>query len=320
MKYKAGIYIINAFHLLLIFSCIQENPELQMQNLARLYEEKKITNSQMLHEMGKIYLKNNDNLPVKFDYFNRLIISGYSTHVIHRYLLQPEQKTEEEDMKLLLFALNEGKNYKLAQLFRQKFSGDYLIQLNKMMETSDSIIYYDTLTERIHRAESYLKRSRFYTRLGEPEMAHSDSERSLVMEPCFENAVFQQSLILFQKEKTKEIISLLEQCNQIHSDWHPVFYRLAFEIESVKNSGNTIEEKLFRQANLYVNNGFADIALKKNNELLGMVTEPNPDYLALQAFILYRLKNKNMAMKYIAEAESITGKKSRLGEMIVNME
>ena len=319
MEKSSVRYFIASLMILLMYSCMRMSPEQEMQDLSRLYGEKKITNSQMLFEMGKIFREHQENGQVKKDYFNRLIISGYTSHIIHHYLLTQERNLQEDDMKILLFAMKEGNHYEMADLFSAKFSGNLLNQLNQMRETNDSLIYYDTVTERIHRAEAYLSRSGFFTRLGETEMARADIETGMAMEPCLENAVFQQALLLFQQEKTREIIGLLEKCNSIHTDWYPVFYRLAFEIESVKNSGNPAEEKLFKQANLYVNNGFADIALRKNSELLGMKGESNPDYLALQAFIYYRLKNRKMAERYVEMAEGLTGKKTRLGEMIAEM-
>ncbi len=320
MKTKPGRYFTVIVVILIIQSCLKGEPLKQMEDLSKLYSDKKITNSQMLYEMGKVYLENNENQQVKYDYFNRLIISGYSTHVIHHYLLRQEEELQENDMKIVLFALNEGKHFKLADSFRKKFSAKFINQLNTMSEASDSLIYYDTLIKRIPRAEAYLNRSRFFSRMGATDMAGADAEIVMETDPCHEDAVFQQAITLFQQEKTKNVIALLESCNILHTEWHPVFYKLAFEIESVKNSANSIEEKLFKQANLYVNNGFADIALRKNNELLEMKGVDNPDYIALQAFIHYRLKNKALAEKYIKDAESLTGKKSRLGEMIAGME
>lgn len=324
MKKHFSTYFLLTACIVLLQSCYMENPELKMQKYADLYENKKISNSLMLFEMGKIFREYSDNPAVRNEYFQKMIISGYASHIIHLFLSQQEKKLTQDDMKIVLIALQKGNHYNLAEKFTGRFSGDYQNQLQKLVEVNDSVQHYNDLIKAERTAEAYENRGRFFTRLNSAEMANIDFDKSIRLNPCNPGALFEKSLVLLNNEKTKEVTVLLGECNKnketIQPEWYPVFYNLATEIESLKSLNLPDKELLFRQSNLYINAGFPEIALQKSKELLKSDGNSNPDYLALQGFIYFKMNNKELAMQYVSEAERISGKKSKLSAMIAKMD
>lgn len=318
-------YIAILFSLIVVLvvsSCSFSSPESRMQKFAEMYEQKKISNSQMLFEMGKIFLKNPENKTVKNEYFQRMIISGYTSHVLHYFLPGSENSLESDDMKTILYALQKGKHYNLAKEFKGIIEGEFLVKLEQFSEATDTLECYNQQIKDNSNGASFAQRGKFFAKLGEQDLANRDLDQSMRLDPCNPDATFQKLLIHFDRENTNQVIALIENCrNEIDPtahQWKTTFYQLAKEIEEVEKSNKTREEKLFRSANLYVNNGFPEIAHRKSQELL-KTRNDNADYLALQAFIYYRMNQKNQALHFISEAERITGRSSRLKELIENM-
>jgi tetratricopeptide (TPR) repeat protein len=321
MLNQSGKYIMMMGIVFFLFSCSSASPEVQMKKLADQYNSKKISNSQMLFEMGKVFHKNPENLNIRNEYFSKLIISGYSSYVLH-YFLQPENKVFKEDIQTVLLALREGKQYHLSTNLNSKFDGRLSSQLTQINEATDSISYFNQLIKTSNNAKAFAKRGKYFIKLGESEMASYDLDLSMNMDPCNPDAIFQKALIFFDEENTEQIITLFEKCADVlntgQAAWHEVFYQLAKNIETINKNQVSVEEKLFRQANLYVNNGFTELALRKSQELLKSNAK-NPDYLALQAFIHYRMNNRNLALQFITRADNIKGEKSKLHELIERM-
>jgi tetratricopeptide (TPR) repeat protein len=309
------------FSLTILSACSMKDPESQVRKLTAQYQEKQITNLHMLFEMGKIYYKNPDNSFVKQEYFNRMIISGYTSWVLHYYKTSPEKIKTETDESLILFALNKGNHYDIAWKFKEYFSEKNAAALEGIIISGTKL---DSLNMDIwtgSRPDSYARRGAFFAGKGAVEIASLDLNKSVKLDPCNEEALYQRSLILFDRENTGEIVRILTRCPQtaIDKEWRQVFYQLAKDVEDVNRSGDTNRDKLFRLANLYVNNGFAEIALRKSDQLIR--DHPGtPDYLALHAFVFYRLGNKNRALFYIDEAESLSGRSSRLRNLIEQMD
>lgn len=317
-------YLQLAACILLLQSCLMENPESKMQKLANKYKNKEISNSQMLFGMGKIFRENPDNQVIRYEYFQKMIISGYASHIVHCYLDQPGKSLTVEDMEILLFALQEGNHYHLAEKFTGRFNGKYQAKLLEAAGINDSLLYYNNLVKKNPDAEAMQKRGKFFTRLNASDIANIDLDKSIRLNPCNPGALFEKALLLINNEKTKEVTEMLEKCNQNNEatqlEWFPVIYNLAKEVESLKKSNLPKKEILFNQANLYINAGFPEIALQKSKELLKADGNNNPDYLALQGFIYFKMNNKELAMHYVSEAERISGKKSKLSSMIAKME
>jgi len=291
-----------------------------MQLLADKYSSKKITNLQMLLEMGKVYLNNPENIKVKTDYFNRMIISGYTSWVLHHYLSNHKNNISAEDQKIILFALSQGNHYDLAKEFADRFDGNYKEKLKEIILINDSLNIFSQMLRNGETEKGYSYRGNLFARIGEKEMAAFDLDRALGFEPCNPDALFRRALVLFEKEQNLEIIRLLNECKNItpKPDWFDIFYTVAGEAEKIQKSTEPKNDKFFKLANLYVNNGFNDLALRNSNKLIE-IDPNNPDYLALQAFIHYRKGNKSLALQFISQAENRSGQKSRLREMIEQM-
>jgi tetratricopeptide (TPR) repeat protein len=309
------------FSLTILSACSLKDPESQIRKLAAQYQGKQITNLHMLFEMGKLYHDNPENHFIKQEYFNRMIISGYASWVLHYYKASPEKIKTDQDESLILFALNKGNHYDIAGEFKEYFSGGNALALEAIIKSGTRL---DTLNMQIligSGPESYARRGAFFAEMGVIEIASLDLNKSMRQDPCNEEALYQRSLILFDRENTGEIVRLLARCPQTPNDkeWRSVFYQLAKDVEDVNRTTDESRDKLFRLANLYVNNGFAEIALRKSDQLIkenpGM-----PDYLALHAFVYFRLGNKSRALFYIDEAESLSGRSSRLRSLIEQMD
>lgn len=324
MKKQFSIYLVLAAISLLLQSCLDGDPAEKMNSLAESYRKKEITNSQMLFGMGKIYLENPENEAVKTEYFEKMIISGYAAHILHRYLKEPGASFGEEDMKMILFALQKGNHYNMADKFTARFSDPYRKTLMDLAAVNDSLQHLNSLVKNSPGAEVFEARGRFFRRINATEVANIDLDKSIRMDSCNPGALFEKAVILFNNEKTGEVAGLLERCrSNVESGqyaWYPVFSKLAKEIEELKNLSLPENELLFRQANLYVNSGFSELALRKSDSLLKADGNSNPDYMALHGFILYKMNKKEEAMKYVTEAERISGRKSKLSEMIAQMD
>jgi tetratricopeptide (TPR) repeat protein len=309
------------FSLTILSACSLKDPESEMQKLASHYQAKEITNLHMLFEMGKLYYANPENSFIKQEYFNRMIISGYASWVLHYYKASPEKIKTNTDETLILFALNKGHHYELAGEFSRYFSDKNLVTLESIHATGARL---DSLNRAIMNGPApglHARRGELFATMGAMELSNFDLNKSMQMDPCNKEALYQRSLILFDKENTGEIIRLLARCPQTAEDaeWREVFFQLAKDVEELNSSTDETRDKLFRLANLYVNNGFAEIALRKSDQLI-RDNPGKPDYLALHAFVYYRLGNKSRALFYIDEAESLSGRSSRLRSLIEQMD
>lgn len=313
-------YITCLVLIILIVSCKWRKPEKEMQRLADLYESKKITNIQMLLEMGKIYRDHANLEIIKTDYFNRMIISGYTSWALHQYLANPEIPINDTDKKLILFALTQGNHYNLAKEFISRFNVQEQSKLMEIILINDSLSRFTQMIGCDDKDQGYSMRGNLFARIGEMEMASFDLDRALGYDPCNAEVLFRKALVLFEKEQIREISRMLDGCNSISPkpDWFDIFYQVASEAENIEQSSQPFNNKLFKLANLYVNNGFNELALRKSKKLLE--TEGNnSDYLALQAFIYYRLGNREKALQFISEAENLSGQKSKLRQLIEQM-
>ena len=303
-------------------ACSFSSPGKQMEKLARQYDEKTISNYQMLLGMGTVYFSNPENVNVKKEYFSRMIVSGYGSWVLHYYLAEPEKIKNDTDKNIILSALLEGNHYDMAKEFLHFFRGQYFERLQHIVDLGDSLDYFNETVYGEDGASAFAGRGGFFALRGEDDMATVDLNRSLRLDPCGEEALFRRILILFDRENTNEIIRLLNNCPgndaQDHQQWRAVFYQLARDVESVHHSGDSDNDKLFRLSNLYLNSGFERLALRNSGKLVRS-DQDNPDYLALHAFVYYRLGNKRMATRYIDKAENITGRNSRLRVLIEQM-
>lgn len=307
------------FSALIVVSCTLRSPEAQMQKLIGQYNARVITNYQMLLGIGTLYHSNPENYEIKKEYFNRMIISGYASWALHYYLAEPERIKNNEDHKLILFAIRQGNHYDLAKEFLQYLD---MPQLRKSVAVADSLKYFNNAIADNQAVTAYDGRAGFFTSLGEQDMANMDINNSLQLDPCGEDALFRKLLILFDRENTKEVIRTLERCpgngQPDRPEWRQAFYQLAGDIENVTASAESENDKLFRLTNLYLDYGFERLALRKSEKLTEL-NQDNADYLALHAFVYYRLNNKPMAVKFIDMAESITGQTSRLRTLIEQM-
>jgi tetratricopeptide (TPR) repeat protein len=291
-----------------------------MHELAGQYRGKVISNYQMLLGMGEIYHANPENEEIRTDYFNRMIISGYASWVLHYYLADPGKIRSDADKNLILFAIRKGNHYNLTKEFLPHFDP---VQLKPLLVLGDSLDYFNRLIEKEMTAEALSGRGLFFSSLGAPEMANMDVNMSLKKDPCGNDALFAKLLNLFDRENTREVLRMLEQCpgnvGSGRQGWKDVFYRLAADIESLKGKDLPENERLFRLTNLYLNSGLEKNALREATRL----TESFPgngDYLALLAFIYYRMNNKQLATKYLDMAENSSGQTSRLRTLIEQMQ
>jgi tetratricopeptide (TPR) repeat protein len=317
---NASLCFFVLFSAISLQACSFRSPEAAMQNLAQQYAGKAISNYQMLLGMGEVYHANPDNEKIRMDYFNRMVISGYASWVLHYYLADPEKINSDADKKQILFALRRGNHYDLAEKFLPFFDSN---QLKPLLALGDSLYYYNTLVAEEMTASDFSGRGRFFSSIGEQEMASMDIESSLRLDPCGNDAIYGKLLILFERENTREVIRMLEGCpgndGSGRQEWKDVFYRLAIDIEEAKGSDVAENDRLFRLANLYLNSGFEHLALRKATKLTE-IYPGNADYLALRAFVHYRMNNKQLALKYLDMAENISGQTSRLRTLIDQMQ
>ncbi len=306
-------------------ACSIRSADKQMEKLARQYDEKTISNYQMLFGMGTVYFSNPENENVKKEYFSRMIVSGYSSWVLHYYLAEPGKINNDVDKNIILSALQNGNHYDMAKEFLHFFSGQHSERLRHIVDLGDSLEYFNKMVygEAGAGAGAFSRRGNFFALRGENDMATVDLNRSLHLDPCGEEALFRRIVILFDRQNTNEIIRLLNNCPdndvQENEQWRAVFYQLARDVESVNHSDENDNDKLFRLANLYLNNGFERLALRESAKLVRS-NQDNPDYLALHAFVYYRLGDRRMATRYIDKAENITGRNSRLRVLIEQMD
>lgn len=307
----------------LMLACASGRPEARFDRLSRQYSEKSISNYQMLLGMGELFLANPDNNYIRDGYFNRMIISGYSSWVLHYFLSDRERIKSQAEQKIILFALSRGRQYHLADEFTGQFDEPQRAQLESMHALGDSMKLLNETVLLFKTADALSARARFLNALGEDEMAAIDLGATMKADPCHQEALFQKILILISQENTREIIRTLDSCSEMEAagnqEWNAVFHKLASDIEAVKNTTIPENEKLFQLANLYVNSGFPEIAARKSAELVSKQNN-NPDYLALHAFVNYRLGDKQAALKFLNEAEAITGRTSRLRSLVEAME
>ncbi|MFW6351712.1 MAG: tetratricopeptide repeat protein [Bacteroidota bacterium] len=298
----------------------------KVDSLIEAHKNKEISNFQMLLQMGTLFHKHPNHQKVRFEYLNRMIISGYASSVLHYYLADTENRIlDTKDPSIILFALEEEMQFHLAKDFLP-FVDDEEINtgLREIMQMVDSLQDFDEKVRNQNSAKAYANRGTFFMTNGEKFIADWDRQRSLKSDPCNPTALFQQAMLLFDEEKTDEIIRIMKRCqptdeaSEREKDWRNLFLQVARKVEKVKNNSVDANQQLFELANIYATNGFAEIGLRKSGALIA--EQPtNPDYLAIHAFVYYQMGDKQNALKYINEAEDITQKRSRLRALIEDM-
>lgn len=329
---STGLIISKGFHSFLVviivvcfISCNNSSVvEQKTDELIKLHADNKINNLEMLIQMGIMFNEKPENSKVKKEYLNRMVVSGYSSAVLHYYLLQPERIKTDEDQKIILYAIDKGMLYQLAEKFYPYFDdkNHQLLEKYKDFNTTLNKLNDDIATE--YRSDLLAERGAFFRAVEQDIPANWDLKISSQNDPCNSQVVFQNILSLFAQEKTSSIITLLNQCNEELNDnnagnWKDTFKEVAESVEDIKESEMNEQERLFQLARIYSGNGFAEVGLKKSGELIRRFPE-NADYLAIHAFGYYQMKDKKNALKYITEAETITGTRSRLREMIEQMD
>ncbi len=310
-------YSLVVFCLLFFSACSLNSAESKMEKLAQDYQDDKINNQQMLLAMGEIFLSHEENDTIKRDYFTRMIISGYSAWAL-QYYLKVDNPLTETDQEIILRALQEGGLYSLGKHFEHRFDSKYQPMLAGNITIADSLENLNNVVKERRDAESYAKRSSFFASLEKPLMAQADMEKSMQLSPCNDEAVYRLSLNYINRENPDALLELFSQCvsPQAHQpEWKILFPEVAKQVIDVRNSNENDEKKIFNLANIYVNNGFIPLALRKTQELIALDSE-NADYLALQAFVYYRKGEKQNALDMISRAEEISGRTSRLRTMI----
>lgn len=312
-------YIIGIVALLFVSAC--GRPETRVEKLIEQYQNKQIANVQLLLGLGELYQANKDNELVKSEYFNRMIISGYGAWALHYYLAAPEKIADNQDEKIILFALRKGNHFAMAKKFNDYFSSGGSEKLQELINLSDSLVFYNDMVSQKGEAVAYANRGRFFSAVGADDVSGIDLTTSLKADPCNPDGLFQRALALFDRENTKEVIRIIGNCHNHPNqpEWMQVFEQLARDIEAVIASADSETERLYQLANLYVNNGFSTIALRKSGRLIQLESD-RADYLALHAFVYYRMGDKRMATRYLNDAEAISGSTSRLRSMIEQME
>ncbi|MBW6534824.1 MAG: hypothetical protein K0B11_07445 [Mariniphaga sp.] len=142
-----------------------------------------------------------------------MIVSGYASHVLHYFLLSPQKKLENNDMKTILYALQKGKHYNLAKEFKGIIEGEFSVKLEQFSEAMDTLEFYNQQIKDNSNGASFAQRGKFYAKLCEQDLANRDLGQSMRLDPCNPDATFQKLLIHFDKENTNQVIALIENMN-----------------------------------------------------------------------------------------------------------
>jgi len=319
-----SFFILGLFFFQIFISC-GPAPVQKMEKHIDQYEHKEISNSRMLLELGKIFADYQYDLEVRSLYFTRMIHSGYSTSVLYTYLAQPELIDSEKDNHLILRALREGCHFELASDFETHLPPEHQEQLEALIGKAEQIDQINCKLESGKEPGLFSKRGEVYLQAGEQEMAEIDFNAALNLDTCHDEALFHKCILLFKKDSAQNVKKRLENCFGKdfsafeQDDWQASFYQISKKIIEINNAFSREEDRLFQQAKLFVDNNFPEIALDRVKKLTELAPD-NADYLALRAFVYFRLGNKMKAMEFISRAENISGKNSKLRGMIENME
>ncbi len=324
---KFVLIAFSSFILFTMSSCNSENVITNKANsVIESHKNKEISNFQMLLELGTLFHQYPNHEMVKYEYLNRMIISGYGSAVLHYYLSDPENRIlDDKDPSVILFALDHGMQYHLAYRFLPYMTkNEFKKELNIIAQQADTLQYLNQQVRESKSSDALARRSAFFATTEEQHIAAWDRNKSLENDPCNNTALFQQALLFFDEGKTRQIIQMMKRCQTPHGQseqeatWKNVFLHVAQKAEEIKNSGKERKLQLFELANIYASNGFADIGLRKSGTLID--EEPsNPDYLAMHAFVYYQMGDKQNALRYINEEEEITQKRSRLRSLIEDL-
>lgn len=286
------------------------------------YNDKIITNSEMLLQLGELYYNNPDNIEVLKEYCYRMTISGYGSKILTEIHTGQIHADETTLIPVIENAMAYDDLYELAPLYANNRS-NYASLFRPFVVIYDSLENLNTSISQNRNAEAYMARGSFFRSLENDKMAKYDFSRVESLNPCNPALVFQKSIQYINKEEFSDLKKLLKNCGKYSetdtSLWYYAFENLAdtiIKLESL-NPGN--EDLLFQKAKIYTENNFPDLALKK----VSILTARNPgipDYHALEAFIYYQTHQKNKALASLEVAEALSNKKNtRLRELIEAM-
>lgn len=305
-------------------SCVTD-PVQEMEKYIEQYENKAISNSRQLLELGKIFANHPRNAEVRRLYFTRMIHSGYATSVLFTYLSDPDLIASGKDHDLIINALGKGYHYNLAHDFKDFFPPGKEGKLAGLIKKEEELNRVNLQIEKEKDAGHFTRRAVFFVEEGATNMAEIDLNEALEIDSCYADALFQKCVLQFKKDSAEKVRELLDNCldNNLaiegQQDWKASFYELSVSAGEIKQAYSSEEDRLFNLAKLFADNNFPEIAIGKTKMLIDLAPD-NADYLALQAFVYYRLGNKQKAMEFIVRAENITGKDSRLRGIIEKMQ
>lgn len=307
------------------FVSCDPGPVQKMEKHITQFKNKEISNSRQLLELGKIFADHQQDAEARDLYFTRMILSGYATSVLYTYLSNPELINSKTDYTLIINALGERLHYDLASDFRPFLPSEYQEQLEELIIKGEQLDLINKKLKNENDPDLLSKRGVLFLEEGNSNIAEIDFNAALKIDSCHTEALFQKCVLQFKKDSAENVRELLDNCldNNLaiegQQDWKASFYELSVSAGEIKQTFSSEEDRLFNLAKLFADNNFPEIALSKTKMLIDLAPE-NADYLALQAFVYYRLGNKPKAMEFIVRAENITGKDSKLKGMIEKMQ
>ncbi len=314
--------IISVLSLAFLLSNCAMDPSDKMNLIVSRYNEKQISNSEMLLQLGELYYNNPENVEVLKEYCYRMTISGYGSKVLTDIHTNQIQADENILIPIIKNAMAYDDLYELAPLYAGQQS-KYASLFRPYVAVYDSLEKLNTRISENGRAENYMDRGSFFKYLENDEMARYDFSYVEGINPCNADLVFQQSLSFIREEAFSDLEQLLENCGGNSaidtSAWHLAFEQLADTIMKLESLNLQNEDLLFQKAKIYIENNFPDLALKKIKNLIAQNSKV-PDYHALEAFIYYRTNQKSKALASLVMAETLSNNKNtRLRKLIEAM-
>ncbi len=282
-------------------------------NIIQKYENDEISNVQMLLLLGEHFDENQSDVQLLKEYCYRLVYSGYGTKVLAN-IYQGYFDADEQTLKGIVdMAIEKGGGYELASIFansekdtKELFEPftwvyDSLQVINKHIKRQDSI---NALTNRgIFLSKYYNEAFGLY-----------DFNKVLTYDPCLRNALFHKSLIHFKRAEYSKISDSFSKCNYNDKDsldWSIVFPMVADSLIQLQETDLSVREIKFKSANVLLTFNLLEPALNIADELI-LEYPDNADYHAFEAFVYYRLGNKDQALKSLTTAEKLSGRKNSI--------
>jgi len=284
----------------------------KIERIVSNYEQKNITNSEMLLQLGELYYNNPDNDKVLKEYCYRMTISGYGSKVLTDIHAGRIKAGKSVLASITETAMVYDGLYELAPLYAQQHS-DNAFLFQPYVKTYDSLKNLNRHIAAEGDADSYLARASFFRSLEKDKMAQYDFSRVEGLNPCKSELIFQKSIQFINEEAFFDLKKLLNNCGNNSaidtSAWYQAFELLADTIIQLESLNLDNDDLMFKKAKIYIENNFPDIALEKVRSLIAKNPEV-PDYHALEAFIYYRTHQKNKALASLQLAESLSNNKN----------